>query len=326
MPFRSAPPVTWTEKAMSDQSGRLVVVTGANGGIGYATARELARRGAHVVMACRNAERGRAALGRLRAEVPDSRAELRPLDLSVPQSVREFADAWDHDRLDVLINNAGVVMVPESTTVAGHESHFGTNHLGTFMLTGLLLPHLLASGDPRVVTVSSETHITTRFPLDRIINGENRGRYSATAAYGISKKANVYFAMHLHRLAVTAGVSLRSMIAIPGMTDTHGMARQNRERRNRLWEAVVPGVISMLAKPVIQGAWPTLYAATVPGLPGGSYIAPRGPLQQRGGPAPRNGFRAVRDTRTAARLWEYSEKLTGVSYEFPPPVPPGTSA
>ncbi|MFE6159082.1 oxidoreductase [Streptomyces sp. NPDC056486] len=305
----AAPVTNWTEEQMPDQSGRLVVVTGGNSGIGYVTARELARRGAHTVLACRDRSRGEAAVLRIRAEVPGARVEVRLLDLADLKSVQGFAENWDHGRLDVLINNAAVVMPPLTRTADGFESQFGVNHLGAYALTGRLLPYLLRSSEPRVVTVSSEGQLTARFSLDNL-NGEQR--YNPSLAYAQSKRANVYFSAQLHRWATAEGLPLRSMIAIPGLSDT-GVITKNSVH-GPLWRAVAPRFIRLLAKPVVQGARPSLYAATVPGLPGGSYIAPKGRLQMRGAPTPRQGRRTVHDEETAVALWDLSERLTRVRY------------
>ncbi|MFI2437517.1 oxidoreductase [Streptomyces sp. NPDC018693] len=303
---------SWTEDQMGDQSDRLVVVTGGNGGIGYVTARELARRGAHTVLACRDDGRAARAVARLRAEVPGARVEARRLDLADLASIRAFAAAWDHDRLDVLVNNAAVVMVPLSRTADGFESHFGVNHLGAYALTGLMLPHLVRSRDPRVVTVSSESQLVARFDLDNL-NGERH--YRPGAAYAQSKRANVYFSAQLHRWATAEGLPLRSMIAIPGMTDTGVLTKASQH--GRLWMATVPRIVSLFAKETLEGARPSLYAATVPDLPGGSYIAPSGPLQVRGAPAPRYGRKTVHDPATAVALWVMSARLTGVRFTNP---------
>ncbi|MFI2617293.1 oxidoreductase [Streptomyces sp. NPDC018584] len=302
----------WTEDRITDQTGRVAVVTGANSGIGYVTARELARHGAHTVLACRDRARGEAALGRLLAEVPGARVELRVLDLADLSSIRAFADAWDHERLDVLINNAGVVMPPLTRTADGFETQFGVNHLGTYALTGRLLPHLLRAPEPRVVTVSSEGQLTAPFDLGNL-NAERR--YRPSSAYGQSKRANVYFSAQLHRWSTAQGLPLRSMIAIPGLTDTGVITKSTRY--GPLWRAVVPPLIKALAKPVVEGARQSLYAATVPGLPGGSYIAPKGPLQLRGAPAPRHGRSTTHDEVTAVALWDISERLTKVRYVNP---------
>ncbi|WP_326821629.1 oxidoreductase [Streptosporangium sp. NBC_01756] len=295
-----------------DQSGRVAVVTGANSGIGYITARELARRGAHVVLACRSPERGQDALDRLLTETPGARAELRRLDLASLDSVREFAAAWSHDRLDLLVNNAGVAMVPFSRTADGFESHFGVNHLGTFALTGRLLPHLLAAPAPRVVTVSSEGQRFARFDLADL-NAE-RG-YSAPFAYVRSKRANLYFAVELQRRA--AGSPLRSMAVAPGLTRTNVLTGGANAGRGTLYRSLVPLLVRSLFRPTAEGAKTSLYAATAPDLPGGLYIAPDGLLELRGEPAIRHGHRALHDTATARRLWEISEDLTGVRYPMP---------
>ncbi|MFF1274898.1 oxidoreductase [Streptomyces marokkonensis] len=306
----SAPP--WTEEQITDQTGRVAVVTGANAGIGYVTARELARHGAHTVLACRDRDRGEAALGRLRREVPHARAELRLVDLADLRSVRAFADGWDHDRLDLLVNNAGIVMPPLTRTVDGFEAQFGVNHLGTYALTGRLLPHLLRAAAPRVVTVSSESQLTASFDLANL-NAERR--YRPGSAYAQSKRANVYFSAQLHRWAVAQGLPLRSMIAVPGLTDTGVITKSTRY--GTLWRALVPRLVGLVAKPVAEGARPSLYAATVPDLPGGSYVAPRGPLQIRGATTVRHGRRTVYDEATAVALWDLSERLTGVRYDRP---------
>ncbi|MER5320426.1 oxidoreductase [Streptosporangium roseum] len=310
--MRNSPP--WTLHAIPDQTGRLAVVTGANSGIGYVTARELARRGAHTVLACRDPERGQAALTRLRNEVPHARLELRRVDLASLASISEFAAGWDHDRLDLLINNAGVAMVPFGLTADGFESQFGINHLGTFALTGLLLPHLLAAPEPRVVTISSEGQRFARFDLDNL-NAERT--YRTAFAYVQSKRANLYFATELQRRADAAGLRLRSMAVAPGLTRTNVLTGGANSGRGRLYATAVRLLVRTAFRPAPEGAKTSLYAATVPDLPGGSYIVPDGPLQLRGEPARRTRERAIRDAVTADRLWEVSERLTGVPYGLP---------
>ncbi|MEV4362790.1 oxidoreductase [Nonomuraea sp. NPDC004186] len=300
-----------TLRAIPDQTGRVAVVTGANSGIGYVTARELARRGAYVVLACRDPERGQAALTRMRGEVPGARVDLRRVDLGSLASIREFAAGWDRGRIDLLVNNAGVAMVPYALTVDGFESQFGVNHLGTFALTGLLLPHLLAAPDPRVVTVSSEGQRFARFDLANL-NAE-RG-YRTAFAYVQSKRANLYFAMELQRRADAAGQRLRSMAVAPGLTRTNVLTGGANSGRGRLYAALARLLVRVAFRPTPEGAKTSLYAATAPDLPGGSYIVPDGPLQLRGEPTGRTRERAIRDTATAARLWQLSERLTGVTY------------
>ncbi|MEQ4722927.1 oxidoreductase [Nonomuraea sp. B19D2] len=301
----------WTLRTIPELTGRVVVVTGANSGIGYVTARELARRGAHVVLACRDLERGQAALIRMRGEVPGAHLELRRVDLSSLTSIREFAAGWDRGRLDLLVNNAGVAMVPHALTADGFESQFGINHLGTFALTGLLLPHLLAAPDPRVVTVSSEGQRFARFDLGNL-NAERS--YRTAFAYVQSKRANLYFAMELQRRADAAGLKLRSMVVAPGLTRTNVLTGGANSGRGRLYAALTRLLVRVAFRPAPEGAKTSLYAATMPDLPGGSYIVPDGLLQLRGEPTRRTRERAIRDTDTAARLWQVSERLTGVTY------------
>jgi NAD(P)-dependent dehydrogenase (short-subunit alcohol dehydrogenase family) len=307
--YRNVSLLGWTPESMPDQSGRITVVTGSNSGIGYVTARELARRGAHVILACRDIQRARDALDRLRAEVPAAHVEARTLDLASLESIRGFNDAWDHPRLDTLINNAGIAMVPFTRTAEGFESQFGVNHVGTFALTGLLLPRLLASSNPRVVTVSSESQRWIRLDLSRV--NTERG-FDPAVAYARSKKANVYFAVELQRRAAAAGVRLRSMVAVPGLTRTNVLTAGSAVGRSRAYRAVISQFMRLIGRAADEGALTSLYAATVPDLPGGSYVAPGGALELRGDPVPRDGHRASYDTATARRLWQLSEELTGV--------------
>lgn len=302
----------WTPDRIPDLTGTVAVVTGSNSGIGYVTARELAARGACTVLACRSEERGKEALDRLHAQVPGAWAELRLLDLASQASIRSFAEDWDHSRLDLLVNNAAVVVVPNEPTEDGFEPHFGVNHLGTYALTGRLLPHLAEAPAPRVVTVSSEQQRFSRLNLDRepyALHSRRSG--DAMGVYGRSKQANVYFAAELQRRADAAGLPLRSIVAIPGLTDTGVLRRGANAGRGRIWR-MNAALVHLVAKPVDKGAWPLLYAATDAELPGGAYICPAGPFQTFGRPAPHHGYRAARDKDTARRLWELSERLTGV--------------
>ncbi|MFH9800094.1 oxidoreductase [Streptomyces virginiae] len=314
----ASPSDRWTPDSIPGQSGRLAVVTGANSGIGYVTARELARRGAHVVLACRSQQRGQEALERLRAEVPGARAELRLLDLADLKSVRRFAEGWNHDRLDLLVNNAGIAMVPFSRTADGFESQFGVNHLGTFALTGLLMPHLLASPDPRVVTVSSEGQRFARFDMGNL--DAERG-YRPLFTYIQSKRANLYFATELQRRADAAGLGLRSMAVAPGLTRSNVLTGGANSTRGRAYGALMRLLLRSAFRPTPEGAKTSLYAATVPDLPGGSYVVPDGPFQLRGEPVLRSRERAIEDADTAHRLWALSERLTGVIHPLPAQAP-----
>lgn len=312
---RTSPGDRWTGDSIPDQSGRLAVVTGANSGIGYVTARELARRGAHVVLACRSHERGSEATARLQAEVPGARVELRLLDLADLTSVRRFADGWPHDRLDLLVNNAGIAMVPFSRTSDGFESQFGVNHLGTFALTGLLMPHLLAAAEPRVVTVSSEGQRFARFDLGNL--DAERG-YRPLFTYIQSKRANLYFAAELQRRADAAGLGLRSMAVAPGLTRSNVLTGGANSARGRAYGALMRLLLRYAFRPTPDGARTSLYAATVPDLPGGSYVVPDGPFQLRGEPVLRSREHALQDAVTAHRLWTLSERLTGVRHPLHP--------
>ncbi|RAY13236.1 short-chain dehydrogenase [Actinomadura craniellae] len=300
--------------SIPDQSGRVAVVTGANSGLGEVTATELARQGAHVVLACRSLERGRAAVERLRAEVPGARAEARQVDLADLSSIRAFAAGWDHERLDLLVNNAGISTVPFARTADGFESQFGVNHLGPFALTGLLLPRLLAAPDPRVVTLGSEGHRFARFDPARL-DPTGGGRYNTFAAYARSKRANLYFALELQR---RAGDRLRSVAAAPCVCRTGILTGGANAGRGRAYHTMIALMLRLAFRPVADGARFPLYAATDPDVPGGSYVAPGSPLKFYGAPAVRTRDRVLRHAEAARALWELSETRTGVRYAFAP--------
>ncbi len=301
----------WTAADIPDQSGRLAVVTGANSGLGLATARELARAGATVVLAVRNVEKGQ----RAAAEVGE-RADVWQLDLADLQSVAAFAErlASEHGRLELLINNAGVMAPPRRTTVDGFESQFGTNHLGHFALTGRLLPSLLKAERPRVVTLSSGGHRIGRMNFDDL-QGERR--YNNWLAYGQSKLANLMFCFELARRAAEAGSELRSMAAHPGYAATNLQFAGPATWYEKLGGAIGNRVIAQSAE---MGALPTLYAATVPDLPSGTFVGPDGFMEQRGYPHIVTAAGKAYDQQAWRQLWETSEELTGVHYEFPAPV------
>jgi NAD(P)-dependent dehydrogenase (short-subunit alcohol dehydrogenase family) len=286
----------WTAADIPRQDGRTFIVTGANSGLGAGTARELARAGATVVLACRNVAKGEAA-----AATMSGRVEVRALDLADLASVRAFAESVDH--VDVLVNNAGVMAVPKQRTTDGFELQIGTNYLGHFALTGLLLPRLA----DRVVSLSSQAHRIGRIDLDDL-NWQRR-RYQRWAAYAQSKLADLMFAFELQRRLSAAGSPLRAMAAHPGYAatelGTHTESIQDRliSLGNRL-----------VAQRADMGALPTLYAATVPDLPGGSYVGPDGLGERAGYPRLVQPKRAARDPEVAARLWTLSQELTGVSF------------
>ncbi|HEY2059473.1 MAG TPA: oxidoreductase [Amycolatopsis sp.] len=298
------------DSRIPDQSGRTVVVTGANSGLGYETCRVLAGRGAHVVMASRDEGRGRAALGRLRAEATGETEMLR-LDLADLASVREFAATLGaRDRpIDLLVNNAGIGMPARSLTAQGFESQFGVNHLGHFALTGLLLPLLRRGNGARVVTVSSEAYRDGSIDFDDL-QGERA--YRPVQAYRQSKFANVLFGLELDRRLRAAALPVASVLAHPGFTSTNlpsSGARGFAGLVLRVGNALV-------AQPVERGAASQLRAATAPDVEGGQFFGPGGRSGMYGPPVVlRPGPRAT-DPDTAARLWEISTELTGVRYSF----------
>jgi NAD(P)-dependent dehydrogenase (short-subunit alcohol dehydrogenase family) len=302
----------WTAADMSDQSGRTAIVTGANSGLGLATARELARGGAAVIMGCRNLGKGEEAARRIRTAVPHAVLEVAALDLADLGSVREFAAraADTHEQIDLLINNAGIMAAPRRLTRDGFESQFGTNHLGHFALTGLLLPALLNAPTARVVTVSSTLHRRGTMNFDDL-QGERT--YSRWGAYGQSKLANLMFCFELQRRAVEADTALRSLAAHPGYAATN----LQFAAPDRLYEKAYMWIGNRLfAQSADMGALPTLYAATVPDLPGGTYIGPGGRGESRGYPKVVTAAGKAYDEQAWRRLWELSEQLTGVHYEF----------
>ncbi|MFD3587009.1 oxidoreductase [Streptomyces sp. NPDC058683] len=289
---------TWNASRLPDLSGRTAVVTGANSGIGFTAADALARSGAHVVFAVRDPERGRAAAAKVSGST-----EVRRLDLADLASVREFAAGWDRP-LDLLINNAGVMMLPEQSTKDGFEMQFGTNHLGHFALTNLLLPYLT----DRVVTVSSGLHRGG----DGVIHFADvnlRGTYSPTRAYAQSKLANLLFTLELQRRLTEAGSPVRALAAHPGYAATNlqshtanPLARLGMRLGNLL-----------VAQDDRGGTLPTLYAATQD-LPGASYVGPSGLGEMRGAPALAGRSAAASDPVAARRLWTLSEEMTGVTW------------
>jgi NAD(P)-dependent dehydrogenase (short-subunit alcohol dehydrogenase family) len=304
---------SWTAAEIPDQTGRLAIVTGANSGLGRSTAWELARAGATVIVACRNTAKGEEAAARIRQDVPDADLRVEQLDLADLDSVRSFADGLAEDRVDLLINNAGVMAPPRRLTKDGFESQFGTNHLGHFALTGRLLPLLLAAPEPRVVTVSSAAHRMGRIRFDDL-QGERR--YFAWLAYGQSKLANLMFCFELQRRATEAGTALKSMAAHPGYAATN-----LQFAAPRLPDRIVMTVTNrVIAQSPRMGALPSLYAATVPELPGGSFVGPDGFLEQRGHPHVVTAAGRAYDEDAWRRLWEVSEELTGVHYEFTAPA------
>jgi NAD(P)-dependent dehydrogenase (short-subunit alcohol dehydrogenase family) len=278
-------------------TGRTLVVTGANSGIGRAAATALADKGARVVLAVRNTDKGNAAA----AQMPGT-TEVRRLDLASLDSVREFAAGWT-DPIDILINNAGIMIPPLSQTADGFEMQFGTNHLGHFALTNLLLPHITG----RVVTVSSTAHRMGKIDFDDL-NWERKA-YKAWRAYGQSKLANLLFTAELQRRLTDAGSSIKANAAHPGYASTNLQFHSQR----RVFDVISVIGNRLIAQDENGGALPTLYAA-VADVPGNSFAGPGGFMEQRGAPKLVGRTSAAQDMDVARRLWDVSEQLTGVRF------------
>ncbi|HEX5067767.1 MAG TPA: oxidoreductase [Myxococcota bacterium] len=304
----------WTHADVPDQSGRTFVVTGANSGIGLEAAKTLAGAGAIVVLACRDARKAEEAAAEIRALHPRASLEFASLDLASLASVRDFAKAFSdrHARLDVLVNNAGVMAIPRRTTAEGFEMQLGTNHLGHFALTGLLLPLLLATPDSRVVTVSSTAHRAGRMRWDDL-HGERS--YQRWLHYGQSKLANLLFTYELDRRARAASLPLVAAACHPGYAATNLQFVGAQMDGSRLWEGIMKWANGVFSQPAEMGALPTLYASTAPDVRGGDYYGPDRMFETWGHPTKVASSPRSRDAESARRLWEVSEELTGVRYE-----------
>lgn len=305
--------MTWRVTDIPDLSGKTAIVTGANSGIGYYAALELARKGAAVVLACRSAERGAEALDRFRAELPDGRFELASLDLASLGSVRTFAADFlgKHDRLDLLINNAGVMAIPRRLTADGFEMQLGTNHFGHFALTGLLLERLLATDAARVVNVSSMAHGMGRMNFDDL-HGEKH--YAKWAAYGQSKLANLHFTFDLQRRLEAAGAGLIALACHPGYAATNLQHVGPQMTGSIVNKLIMNFGNALLAQSAEAGAWPTLYAATSPDAHGGDFIGPKGIGRMRGAPIKHPPAGRALKREHAEKLWAVSVEATGVDY------------
>lgn len=286
----------WTATDIPDLTGRTFIVTGANSGLGEATTRALAEHGARVIMACRNASKAKAVADGISGDVA-----VRPLDLADLSSVRAFANITDD--FDVLVNNAGIMAVPKARTSDGFESQLGTNFLGHFALTGLLLPKISS----RVVTLSSEAHRIGRIDLDDL--NWHRRRYRRWAAYGQSKLADLMFAYELDRRLKARRSPVLSVAAHPGYAAT-----ELQSHTESLLDRVMAVGNKILAQNATMGALPTLYAATMPEVKGGEFYGPDGLGQMRGHPRKTGSTRASKDAAVAAKLWRKAEELTGVTF------------
>jgi NAD(P)-dependent dehydrogenase (short-subunit alcohol dehydrogenase family) len=306
----------WTADQIPDLSGKTFVVTGANSGIGFEAVRVLAAKRAAVVLACRNLEKGRAAIDAVAKESPGARLTLEQLDLGDLGSVRSFADRFNkaHPRLDVLINNAGIMAIPRHTTRDGFETQIGTNHLGHFALTGLLLARLVESAPSRIVSVSSLAHTMGKFgALDaedlRLEHG-----YSKWGAYGRSKLANLLFAYELERRLEGRFPGVISASCHPGYAATNLQAVGPEMSGSIVGKAFMTLGNAIFAQSATAGALPTLYAATASDVRGGDFVGPGGPFKMVGSPVKQRSNRASHDVDAARKLWDTSVRLTGVDY------------
>lgn len=308
----------WDASRMPDQNGRVAVVTGANVGLGLVTAAALAHRGAHVIMAVRRTDAGEEAAARIRSESPGARVQVRTLDLASLSSVRDFAAGLvaDHSAVDLLINNAGIVLLgPARRTADGFELHLGTNHLGHFALTGLLIGALGQAEAPRVVTLSSIVHKTAHLDFDDLMFER---RYKAREAYGRSKLATTTFGLELDRRLRAAGSPILSVVAHPGISKTNLTPRSFSER-GALYRTV-GRLLLLMTQSAERGALPQLYAATAAGVTGGQFLGPSGFKELRGHVAHVPASADAQDAGVGRQLWTASEALTGVTFPLPDPV------
>jgi NAD(P)-dependent dehydrogenase (short-subunit alcohol dehydrogenase family) len=299
----------WTAAAMAPQAGKTVLVTGANSGIGWQAARELARHGAEVLLGVRDTTKGEAARSRIAGELPQAKVAVVPLDMASLASIRGFAGEYlaSGAKLDVLVNNAGVMALPKrEQTADGFERQFGTNHLGHFALTGLLMPALLRAPAPRVVTVASLAHRNGTMAWDNL---QAERSYTPWGAYNMSKLANILFARELDRRAREAGNKLKSVAVHPGVSKTN-IANYGTDLKTTVFRILGP----MFIQDDAMGALPTLYAATAPEVEGGQYIGPDGFGEMRGYPKVLQPRPQAMEEPAGRRLWSVSEQLTGVVY------------
>jgi NAD(P)-dependent dehydrogenase (short-subunit alcohol dehydrogenase family) len=306
---------SWTADDIPDLSGKTIVVTGGNSGIGYEAALEFARKRAEVILACRDLGKARTAAAQIAASASGAKVDVMELDLSNLASVRGFSDAFhlQHQHLHVLVNNAGVMAIPYRQTADGFEMQFGTNHLGHFALTGLLLDPLLATDGARVVNVSSGAHRMGKIRFDDL---QWKNGYRKWMAYGQSKLANLLFTLELQRKVDAAGKKLLCVACHPGYAATNLQAVGPKMSGSSLMESLSEFGNRVFAQSAAMGALPTEYAAVAPDVRGNDYIGPDGMGEFRGHPARVGRSAAAQDSAAAARLWEVSEQLTNVHYAF----------
>jgi NAD(P)-dependent dehydrogenase (short-subunit alcohol dehydrogenase family) len=305
----------WTAQDIPSQEGRVAIVTGSNSGLGLDTAAGLEPKVAHVIMACRSRDKAEQAMTQIRSASPQARLEFMPLDLSDLASVRRFATdvAKDYPRVDLLINNAGVMALPLRRTRDGFEMQIGTNHLGHFALTGLLLDRLKAAPGARVVNVSSLAHRGAKGMNLDDLNFE-RSKYRKWDAYCKSKLANLLFTFELGRRLQKSGAQIKVAAAHPGYSVTNLQFVGPQMEQSAVGNLVMKIGNALFGQPSAMGALPTLYAATAPDVESGDYFGPGGFQELRGHPKKVATRRTARDPELASGLWSLSEQLTGVKY------------
>jgi NAD(P)-dependent dehydrogenase (short-subunit alcohol dehydrogenase family) len=301
----------WTAQNIPDLTGKVIIVTGASSGIGLEAAREFARKGATTILACRNMNKAQVALASIKSEIPGAKAEVMHLNLASLKSVHDFAEAFKarYDRLDVLLNNAGIMMVPYRQTEDGFESQVGVNHLGHFALTGLLIDLLEKTPGSRVVNISSGGHRMGSMDFDNLLFDGGKG-YSRFGAYGRSKLSNLLFTYELERRLEANGHNPIAVAAHPGLSETHLADHFWGSHLNKLFH----GSMKFFIQSADMGALPGIRAAVDPEVKGGQYYGPDGPSERKGYPVLVDSNQASHDEENARRLWQVSEELTGVKY------------
>lgn len=307
----------WTTDDIPDQSGRTFLITGANSGIGFEAAKALVAEGAHVVLGCRSRSKADDAVAEIEAAGGSGSTEILEMDLADLDSVRTAAESFlaDHDRLDVLINNAGLMATPQRTTEQGVELQFGVNHIGHFALTGLLLDALTAAGTEetpaRVVTISSQAHRRGKIDLDHL---DGTGKYSPWGAYGQSKLANLLFMRELDRRCSEAGLPIMSVAAHPGGSSTNLGNEPAGDILSKVLGFMRPVFDKVATQSAAMGSLPTLRAAVDADVAGGDYFGPDGIGEMRGHPKKVGMAKQATDDAMAVMLWEKSVELSGVGY------------
>jgi len=301
----------WTAKNIPDLKGKVIIITGANSGIGYEATKEFARKGAQIIMACRSVDKAQAALTKIQAEIPGAPAEIIHLDLASQKSVRKFAEAFmaKYDRLDILLNNAGIMAIPYAKTADGFEKQFGTNHLGHFALTGLVIDLVLKTPDSRVVNISSNAHRFGSLDFGNLMFEEGKD-YSRMQAYGRSKLANLLFTYELQRRFESAGANAIAIAAHPGISATN---LANHFAPDWFFNIFMP-LFSRMTQSAAMGALPSIRAAVDPDISGGEYFGPDGPKERKGYPVLVKSNEASHNKADAKQLWDQSEALTKVSF------------